>query len=76
MKLTRTRGHVINMGNYESLRTEATVELDLEGMTKIPQSAYDKADELLAAALASDLKEAGKLTDVTDSYILSWKGAK
>lgn len=75
LKLTRTRGHVVNMGNYESLRTEATVEMTVGPENPGDMDKFYKAmDIMLEKALARDLKESGALTNVEDSYILSWDG--
>lgn len=70
MKLTRTREFVVNMGNYESFRSSATVELE------DPATLFDmttaRADQLLDEAIEKDLKEAANLTDVRNSFILTW----
>ena len=70
MKLTRTRGHVINMGQYESFRTEATVEVEVPEGATFTQEFYDRADGFLAAALAADLETAKRLTTVDTSYVI------
>lgn len=75
MKLTRERRFTINMGNYESFTSSASIEVDLETFAseENPYTAAAKfADEKLDAILASDLKEAKELTDVRNSYVLSW----
>lgn len=87
MKLTRSRELVVNMGNYESLRIGASVDIEVadESSTQLlGQSVSDiafkdacaKADDLLDQALATDLQEAQKLTYVKDSFSLSWREAK
>lgn len=72
MQLTRTREFVVNMGNYESFRTSATVEVDL---FEIDQAEYE-AEILLDAALKADLLEAASLSDVRNTYILTWNKVK
>lgn len=68
MELTRTREFVINIGNYESFRTLASVKVD--GLDII--MAEDRAEQLLDAALKNDLLEAAKLSNVRDTYVLTW----
>lgn len=70
MQVTRSRKFTVNMGNYESLATDASVTLDSE--TEVPKGRdpFEYAEELLSAALAADLEEAGRLTDVRTSFIL------
>lgn len=58
------------MGNYESLKTGARVEVEVIGDDY--QSAFLAADDLLKRALAADLENAGEITDVRNSYILTW----
>jgi hypothetical protein len=72
LKLTRTRRFTVNMGNYESFVTEAIVEVD--GFTI--EEADKKADYLLDEALKSDLQYAAKLSNVKDTYILTWNEEK
>jgi len=64
------------MGNFESFRTEATVTVDSKEMSQAPgkdefESASEYADNLLAKALAKDLKEAAEVTGTRDSFILT-----
>jgi hypothetical protein len=73
MKLTRTREFVINMGNYESFRTSATVEVEIESNVL---TANDKANRMLDQSLADDLKSAAKLSNVKDTYVLTWNEEK
>lgn len=74
MKLQRSREHVINMGNYESVRVGSSVELDFQpGSPEDDQVVYDAADNYLARAMEADLKEAiDLLPPGSNSYILSW----
>jgi hypothetical protein len=58
------------MGNYESLRTSASIELEVE--PKDVPDVYQTMDAELDRMLAADLKEASGLTDVRNSYILTW----
>jgi len=64
------------MGNYESFRTEATVEVDtdqlaIEEGTSPADAGFEYADELLTKALAKDLKEAAEVTNIKDSFVLT-----
>lgn len=74
MKLTRSREHVINMGNYESVRVGASIEVEVDLTSKeAEKAAFDAADIYLASAMESDLKEAiDLLPGGSNSYILSW----
>lgn len=72
MKLTRTREFVVNMGNYESFRTSATVEVIEETLVE----AERKAELFLDVALKDDLQSAASLSDVRNTYILTWNKEK
>lgn len=73
MKITRTREVKVNMGNYESFMTGATVEVDVQGnqLESDYREAFQMAEELLTMALAHDIKEASEVTLTKDSYILT-----
>lgn len=76
MIITRGREHTINMGNYESVKPHATVSIDtsdpkVEGWTL--QQIYNELDQMLIDAMSRDITEAKILTNVKDSYILSWR---
>lgn len=73
MNVTRTRSHVINMGNYESFRTEATVTMEVERPSQVDQEFHDLMDAVLTRALNADLEEASKLTTYAESYAIVWK---
>lgn len=60
------------MGNYESFRTSATVEVDAPGILE----AEDLAETQLDAALEKDLKSAANLSDVRNTYVLTWNKEK
>lgn len=66
MIVTRHRELTINMGNYESLKTGASVQYDTEQYTSAD------IDVKLDALLAPDLKDAAEITQVHDSYVLTW----
>lgn len=68
MKITRTRDFVINLGNYESFRTSCSVEVEATNLT----AANLLAEEYLDAALKNDLLEAASLSDVRNTYVLTW----
>lgn len=59
------------MGNYESLKIGATVEVENTGEDLI--SLIPKLDAELSALLADEVREAIELTNTPDSYILSWR---
>jgi hypothetical protein len=73
VKITKERNFTVNMGNFESMRFGASVELDSKELTGEPTAGqmYAMADEMIAEALAADVKTAGELTNTTDSFILS-----
>ena len=60
------------MGNYESLRTSASIEFNLDDANQSLEDAVPLLDSMLDKALAADLKEAAVLTDVRNSYVLTW----
>jgi hypothetical protein len=78
VKLTRTREHVINMGNYESLRIGATIEVDTDTIARGAEeepihAASQFAEAQLSKALEKDINDAvDLLPGGSDSYILSW----
>ena len=75
MKLSRTRGHTINMGSYESAKFEATVEIDDITITlENEQAIYDSMDRTLDIMLAADIKETIELLPKgSESYIQVWR---
>lgn len=76
MIITRGREHTINMGNYESVKIHATVAVDTHdpAYSGMPlQHIYDMLDQTLIDAMSKDITEAKVLTNVKDSYILSWR---
>lgn len=75
MKLTRTREFVVNMGNYESFRTSATVELYDPMITHITDLEQE-AEKILDEALKQDLLDAARLSDVRNTYVLTWNEEK
>lgn len=77
LKITRSRAFVVNMGNYESFRTEASLETDipvsaLYADDSIKRDYLDAVDAELDKILRADLEDAASLTDVKNSYILTW----
>lgn len=68
MKITRTREITVNMGNYESFKTGATVEHD--------QMTVSELDEILNLALKDDLLWAAENTGTHNSYVLTWNTEK
>ena len=79
MKLIRSREHVINMGQYESVRIGASVELDA-GSSVLPEdmdSLYDAVEKILADSMRNDVEEAISLLPAgSTSHILSWGGTE
>lgn len=76
MIITRGREHTVNMGNYESLKISATVTVDSADpkFQDMPTGQVNEfCEEILTNMLTQDIEEARALTNVRDSYILSWK---
>lgn len=63
------------MGNYESFRTSATIETSYDFESQL-QDAELRAEQLLDEALKNDLLEAAKLSDVRNTYVLTWNEEK
>jgi hypothetical protein len=66
------------MGNYESFRTEATVEIDVKPADSGRHTIEDEyaganeiAESILAKALAKDIAEAAEVTLTQNSFILT-----
>ena len=64
------------MGNYESFRTEASVEVETDKIaveigTDPVQEGFDYADRLLSSALSKDIAEAAEVTLTQNSFILT-----
>ena len=73
MRITRSRGHVINLGSYESLRIEASVEFETTGDV-LTSDDVGKAETLLDILLENEIREAVSLLPKgSDSYIQSWR---
>lgn len=77
MILRKSREFTINMGNYESVKIGASVEIDSDDLaievgTSPVDAANRYADEALTQVLEADIKEASELTSTRDSFILSW----
>lgn len=78
MILRKSREFTVNMGNYESVKLGASVEIDsdilarAEGTSPV-EAANEYADKVLDEVQAEDIKEAASLTNTRDSFILSWK---
>jgi hypothetical protein len=72
MLLSRSRKFVINLGNYESFATEATVsDISFEFASEF-DAANKKAEHLLDIALKADLEKAGEISSVANTYVLTW----
>jgi hypothetical protein len=74
MILTKSREYTVNMGNYESLKFGASVEVETDQLA-IPEGTAPSdagivyADQLLVDALREDIRKASELTGVGTSYI-------
>lgn len=58
------------MGNYESFKTGATVEADIE------EEGYEGLDRILNEMLRPDLIWAAEVTGTHNSYVLTWNADK
>jgi hypothetical protein len=76
LSLKKTRRLTVNLGGYESFASEATVEVPVYNENSSLKDAYTEAalsaDHLLDRVMEADLKEAAKLTDVRNSFVLTW----
>lgn len=73
MILRKSREFTVNMGNYESVKIGASVELDSEKHTTTYSSDLNvEADCVLDAAIRKDLEEAAELTETRNSFVLAW----
>lgn len=76
MKITRSREHLVNLGNYESARVGASVELsddDVKRLQDKTQSVVKYADEMLDRLLERDLKEAlANVPSSQSSHLETW----
>lgn len=60
------------MGNYESFRFEATVEVDNKEFTDYTfENLITEADHMLSLALAKELHEAAEVTLTQNSFVLT-----
>lgn len=71
MILRKSLEFTINMGNYESVKIGASVEIDPDEIDKDIDS-QSFLDDRLGTILAEDIAEASALTNTRDSFILSW----
>jgi hypothetical protein len=71
--ITANREYTVNMGNYESYKFGRSLQADnlLDLNLSDPQLASQKLYTMLDEMLEAELKEAAKLTDVRNSYILT-----
>lgn len=75
MILRKSREFTVNMGNYESVKIGAAVELDTKDYGNADVGIdwlNTEADKILEQVLAQDIHEASELTATRDSFILSW----
>ena len=76
IKITRSKEFTINMGNYESYKSGASVELQVpEGMGTDDEtyaSLFAKADAIIESSLKEDLEKAADISGVANTYILTW----
>jgi hypothetical protein len=72
MLLSRSRAFTINLGNFESFRTEATVsDIEFDGPNYL-SGANKVAEKLLDEVLKDDLTKAGEISSVANTYVLTW----
>lgn len=75
MILRKSREYTVNMGNYESVKIGAAIEIDTKELVEVPDKEVDVMgfmDKYLDNMIAEDVKEAAELTTTRDSFILSW----
>lgn len=74
MRLTKTRAHKFNMGQYEHLELSATVEIDTDELEPGEDPAA-VANEALDAALQEDVNRADQssATPEDETYLHAWK---
>ena len=61
----------VNMGNYESYAPEFLVEVELDPL-ETPEEAIKRATRAVDRAAFEDLTEAAEITNIKDSFILTW----
>lgn len=66
MILSRSREFTVNMGNYESFKVGGSVQADSE------EEGYEGLDRILKEMLKPDLVRAAEISDVKNTYILTW----
>jgi hypothetical protein len=66
MILTVSKEFTINMGNYESVKIGGSVQADSE------EEGYEGLKKTLREMLKPDLVRAGQISDVKNTYILTW----
>jgi len=80
MIIERSREHVVNLGNYESVRVGARITLDRADIEELLQDGLKiedvvtQADECLDALLAADLAEAEQnVPPDKETHLTTWK---
>ena len=73
MIIAANREYTVNMGNYESYKFGRSLQADtLQDLSESdPAKASDKIQSMLDDMLYDELREAAKLTDVRNSFILT-----
>jgi hypothetical protein len=71
--IAASREYTVNMGNYESYKFGRSLQADtlLDLSESDPAKASDKIQSMLDDMLYDELREAAKLTDVRNSFILT-----
>jgi hypothetical protein len=72
MKIIKSRLHHVNMGNYESFESFASVEIECGDKPADVEMATIKADEALDIITYPDLDDARINTDEEKSYVHSY----
>lgn len=72
MKITRSREHTVNLGNYENVKVGASVELSSDDFMDL-EAGIKLADETLDDLLERDLKEAlANVPSSQSSHLETW----
>jgi hypothetical protein len=76
MKITKSHEYTVNMGDFESKKTGAAIEADLEELGLSFEEALAELDRKLDVILADDLAKLSDLTHKKDSFVHSYVGGK
>lgn len=72
MKITRSREHTVNLGNYENVKIGASVEFEIQSARDL-DVARTNADDYLDLLLKRDLDEAlANVPSSTSTHLETW----